>query len=239
MLVIVNVYFPVNDGTVSSRVNLNDTLRGIRRAAGSQPFNYLLVAGDFNTDISHKTTFSKALLDFADYHFLVLADVQFQFGDSVGWTFETHSGLSHSWIDHVLVSSRIASAVSEVSTLDHVSNFSDHRPLLAVCQLHLAELITHTDRPTQRKISIVWNKASNEDLQRYSELVNHRLQDISLSDDIVHCTEPFCHKHQHDLDTHCKAICDCLVQSANICIPDNSHHKCVAGWNEPACFLKH
>jgi len=53
-------------------------------------------------------------LDFADYHPLVLADVQF--GDSVGWTFESHCGLSHSWIDHILVSSRIASAVSEVST---------------------------------------------------------------------------------------------------------------------------
>jgi len=48
-----------------------------------------------------------------------------------------------------------------------------------------------------RKISIVWNKGSNEDLQRYSELVNRRLQDISLPDDIVHCTEPFCLNHQH------------------------------------------
>ena len=145
--------------------------------------------------------------------------------------------LGECYQDHVLVSSRIASAVSEVSTLDCVSNFSDHRPILAICQLHLAELITHIDRPTKRKISIVWNKASNEDLQRYSELVNHRLQDISLPDDIVHYTEPFRHNHQHDLDNHCKAICDCLVQSANVCIPDNLHHKRVAGWNESACFF--
>ena len=61
---------------------------------------------------------------------------------------------------------------------------------------------------------------------------------ISKSDDIVHCTEHFCHNHQHDLDIHCKAICDCLVQSANVCIPGNLHHKRVAGWNESACFLK-
>ena len=54
-------------------------------------------------------------MDFADYHSLVLADIQF--GDSVGWTFESHSSLSHSWIDHELVSSRIASAVSKVSTV--------------------------------------------------------------------------------------------------------------------------
>ena len=137
----------------------------------------MLVSGDFNTDISHKTTLSKALLDFADYHSLVLADVQF--GDSVGWTFESHYCLSHSWIDHIiLVSSRMASTVSKMSTLDCVSNFSDHRPILAVCQLQLVGMSSHIDRPTKRKISIVWDKASNEDLQRYSELVNHRLQGV-------------------------------------------------------------
>ena len=122
--------------------------------------------------------------------------------------------------------------------MDFVSNFSDHRSILAVCQLHLAEMIIYIDRLTKWKISNVWNKASNVDLQWYSELVNHRLQDISLPNDIVHCTEPFCHNHQHDLDTHCKAICDCLVQSANVCIPSNSHRKRVAGWNESACLLK-
>ena len=75
-MLIANVYFPTNDGTVSSKVNLNDTLGEIEGLLASQQFDYLLVAGDFNTDISPKTTFSKALLDFADYHSLVLADVQ-------------------------------------------------------------------------------------------------------------------------------------------------------------------
>ena len=61
--------------------------------------------------------------------------------------------------------------MSEVSTVDCVSNFSDHRPILVVCQLYIAGMIAHIDRPTKREISIVWNKASNKDLQWYSELV--------------------------------------------------------------------
>ena len=40
------------------------------------------------------------------------------------------------------------------------------------------------------------------------------------------------------MDAHCKAICDCHVQSVNVCIPSNSHHKHVAGLNECACLLK-
>ena len=75
-------------------------------------------------------------------------------------SFESHRGLSHLWTDHILVSSRIASVVSEVSTLDCLSNFSDHRPILAVCQLHLVGMNTHVDRPTKKKISIVWDKLS-------------------------------------------------------------------------------
>ena len=47
---------------------VNDTLGELEGLLASQQFDYMLVAGDFNTDISHKTTFSKALLDFADYH---------------------------------------------------------------------------------------------------------------------------------------------------------------------------
>ena len=61
------------------------------------------------------------LLDFTDDHLLVFADLEFW--EAVGWTFESHSGRSHSWIDHVLISSSIANAVTEVYTLDCVSNF--------------------------------------------------------------------------------------------------------------------
>ena len=150
MLLIANAYFLTNDGTVSGKFKLNDSLGELEGLLASQQFNYLLVAGDFNTDISHKTIFSNTLLDFADYHSLVLAGVQFR--DSVGWTFDSHSGLSHAWIDHVLVSSRIDSAVSEVSTKDCVSNFSDHRSILAGCQLHLhvAEMITYSHLQTNQ-----------------------------------------------------------------------------------------
>ena len=83
------------------------------------------------------------LLDFADDHLLVFADLEF--GEAVGWIFESHSGKSHSWIDHVLISSSIANVVSEVCTLDCVSNFSDHGPILARCDLHLGGLATTTE----------------------------------------------------------------------------------------------
>ena len=169
------------------------------------------------------------LLDFADHHLLVFADLQF--GEAVGWTFESHSGKSHSWIDHVLISSSIASVVSEVCTLDCVSNFSDHRPILARCDLHLGRLATTTELPSKCGSLIVWDNACNEHLQRYSRLVCQWLDDFTLPDSIVYCTNPSCQNHQQTLDAYCNAIYECLIHSAKDCIPV---HQCrrVAAWVE-------
>ena len=79
---------------------------------------------------------------------------------------------------------------------------------------------------------------SNEDMQQYVILnVNHRLQDISLPNDIVHCTEPCCHNHPHDLDTHCN-IRQFVIVLFSLQMNVNSHCKHVAGWNESACLWK-
>ena len=85
-----------------------------------------------------------------------------EFGEAVGWIFESHSGKSHSWIDHVLISSSIVNIVFEVCTLDCVSNFSDHRPILARCDLRLGGLATTTEIPSKCGSLIVWDNASNE-----------------------------------------------------------------------------
>ena len=52
LLLIANVYFPTYDGTVSSKVNLNHILGELEGLLASQQFDYLLVVGDFNMDIS-------------------------------------------------------------------------------------------------------------------------------------------------------------------------------------------
>ena len=84
----------------------------------------------------------------------------------------------------VLISSNI---VSEVCTLDCVCNFSDHRPILARCDLHLGGLATTTALQSKYGSLIVWDNASNEDLQHYSRLVCQRLDDLTLADSIVYC----------------------------------------------------
>ena len=45
---------------------INDMLRELEELLIAPQFDYLLVAGDFNTDVGHSPIFTKKLLDFAD-----------------------------------------------------------------------------------------------------------------------------------------------------------------------------
>ena len=103
--------------------------------------------------------------------------------------------------------------------------------------MHLGGLATTTELPSKCGSLLVWDNASNEDLQRYSRLVCQRLDDLTLPDSIVYCTNPSCQNHQQTLDVYCNAICECLIYSAKDCIPVHQRRR-VAGWNDSASFLK-
>ena len=93
------------------------------------------------------------------------------------------------------------------------------RPILARCDLHLGGLASTTEMPSKSGSLIVWDNASNEDLQRYSRLVRQRLDDLTLADSIVYYTNPSCQNNQQTLYVYCNAICECLIHSAKDCIP--------------------
>ena len=58
--------------------------------------------------------------------------------------------------------------------------------------------LTTTEMPSKCGSLIVWDNASNEDLQCYMlfRLVCQRLDDLTLADSIVYCINPSCQKHQ-------------------------------------------
>jgi len=44
----------------------------------------------------------------------------------------------------------------------------------------------------ERVPSVVWDKASVEDLQHYASLVDMKLKELSNPDNVLHCTGPLC-----------------------------------------------
>ena len=73
------------------------------------------------------------------------------------------------------------------------------------------------------------NEAFNEDLQHYASLVYSRLNELSIPDDVLFCTNTLCQEHKSTLDCYCQSICDCLIESVKMCIPTTTVCKRVAG----------
>jgi len=61
-------------------------------------------------------------MNFFDHHALTVDTIYVQFGDKVGWTFESHSGYQ-TWIDRIAVSNSLLSRVLKVHTSDFVATF--------------------------------------------------------------------------------------------------------------------
>ena len=120
-----------------------------------------------------------------------------------------------------------------------MSNLSDHRPVCTVCQLEFGVVFPDDTIGVEQHSSIVWNKASNEDLQRYTSLVYSRLDKLSTPDDVLFCTNPLGQEHKSAMDCYCQSICDCLIESAEMCVPTTTVSKRVARWNVSARLLKH
>ena len=89
-LLVVNVYFPTDDGSTTSKDALIFVLGELEALIGTQQCDHLLVAGDFNIDFSRNSVCCRTVLNFFNQHALIPVDLHF--GDNVGWTFETHTG---------------------------------------------------------------------------------------------------------------------------------------------------
>ena len=73
----------------------------------------------------------------------------------------------------------------------------------------------------------------------YNVMLHLFTQDLmNCLSDVLFCTNPLCQEHKSAMDRYCQSICDCLVESAKMCIPITTVCKRVAGWNVSACLLK-
>ena len=145
----------------------------------TQQFDHLMVAGNFNIDFSRSTASYRTLMNFFDHHALTVDTIDVQFGDKVGWTFESHSGY-RTWIDRIAVSNGLLSRVLKVHTSDFVLKFSNHWPLFALFQLQFGTMSPNEAIKLECVPSVVWDKASVEDLQHYASLVDMKLKELSI-----------------------------------------------------------
>ena len=160
-ILLINVYLPTDYHTDTSDADFNICLGELSGFIDSQAFDYLLIGGDFNTNLHFNTSRYNILKDFMLEYDLVCVDLS----TSITHTYERDGGLVTSWPDHFLVNSSLAGYVSSVRTLQTGSNLSDHLPLYADLKYQLPLLsIPKTDHDNAAN-KVHWEYISNSEVE--------------------------------------------------------------------------
>lgn len=133
-VLLINVYCPCENGSTEGFDALNEILANIANILDTYKAQYVVIGGDFNTDLSKDTTHSVLIKEFLDEYGIkyckseMFGSVNIQFER----TFACETTGAGSCIDFFCVSDNICNNVMRYKVLDMYSNHSDHRPIL--CQ---------------------------------------------------------------------------------------------------------
>ena len=201
--------------------------------------NYVIIAGDLNTDLSRNTYFSHELQQFCnneDFCTLTCSDLC-----DFSYTFESAMG-SRSLIDHVIVSKNLLSCVERYNTHDSVDNTSDHLPVTAnfnfICEYLLCDNVVN-----EKSTKAAWYKASVNNISSYKDHLDKYLSKNGANFDVFSCKQNACSNKLHidEIDLIHKQIVDACVEASKRSIPSivcgdkvvvNTNSRSMPGFNE-------
>ena len=238
LLLLVCLYLPYDDGMVSDAYKFVEVLGELQGFLDSRHFDLLSIVGDFNVDFTrtHRPR-TDELLCFMRATGLVASDLQ---SPSIQFTYESDSGLTRSWVDHVLFFVEASSYIKHVVTLHSGANLSDHLPLLVSidCQPRMSLLGMQRSLPSALQRRVAWYKASEEQIETYQSRMLEAVSQLAIPDQLVNCLDPHCSVHFNLLNSICDKLVHCLVSCDECVIPLVSTKKIVANWNTEVRSLR-
>ena len=231
------VYMPSDCGSASYSEYLN-TLGELEGFIFSHSCDVNIVVGDFNVDFDCGGHLASLLLDFMANLGLVASDLCFR--SSIGYTYESDSGLARSWIDHVICSQASSALISGLQAVHSGSILSDHFPLFFSLNVQPKSLPTSAGRTlgTSHLARINWDKVNSSNIQDYCEMLSHSLLPLPAS--VSNCVSSCCLNHRSDLDIWAQNLTSSLLDCAFKCFPIHCHSytKKLVGWKEYAASSK-
>ena len=127
------------------------------------------------------------LKSFMDAHSMVTC-IDLPVAD-VPYTYICHYGTSR--IDHLFVSSELVINVTSCYHIDDHLHF-DHVPIVATVDLDVSHVKLCERMPTER---INWSRASEKQLNQYTNDLDALLKDIDIDEDVLCCKDIHCTSH--------------------------------------------
>ena len=178
-LLIINVYMPVDDGSLNSFNIFNDVINEINRLTQQYNDFKTIIGGDLNIDLtSDKHSRNKDIfVDFLNDYSLLSSDNIF---NNVSYTYESYNG-TKSILDYFIFSENCLNEISNFSCLYDGNNLSDHFPIsFSLTNDKSINYLMEGEREEENFNSFDWKKASEEELSNYKYVLNELLKDTYL-----------------------------------------------------------
>ena len=225
-ILIITVYMPWDEQKEGENLDeFNGVLDAIQAVCSACDTEYIIIGGDLNCDLTRDVPQTHALMDFVERENLYLA--LNHSNSSV-----THTHESFSTIDHFMVTPNLSDFIIKYETLETVNNFSDHIPILMQMNLDITYLQT-----VKRSIypSVSWTKCTKEQIGRYQNVIDQKLDSIHLDFEVFACRDTKCSIHSNQIRNWYNEVVKIILDASKTSLPmtgNKQKPKTVPGWNE-------
>ena len=229
----VNVYMPNDDGSMNNFNLYGDILDEISSLLILYQDYECIIGGDMNVDIERNSLNTNLLKYFIESENMKCSNSEYNLPGK--YTFENSLG-NRSKIDCFLYES--CSVVANYDILVDGDNLSDHNPIMIILCTK-SEINNSIDSSEEYdKEKLCWNKADNNDISQYKNMLNVLLQEVVIPGDVKNCKSFNCKIHGNEILNYMDSIINCLILASQVAIPkskikfNNKEGRCMPGWNE-------
>ena len=240
-ILLICAYMP-NDNMHKNNVNEEfvDTCMDIQKIIETVSHDQLVLAADWNTDLSRKTAQTQYLKQFMGF---VNVKNCFSHGNAVKEdTFYAFSGNGSSCIDYYLLSESIYSNILLCNVVWEGINLSPHQPVLLTFKAKLVEKsnvpsYSHTKTEQDKTVPRhAWCRANKEHIEQYQRNLDKEIKKIVIPDELLKCDKINCDEESHKylIDTLADDIIQSCLCASKFAIPERKSKNGVPKWNDLA-----
>lgn len=235
-MLLINVYMPTDGGGNENVREFRETLQEISAVIESVGQNYVILGGDFNTDLSRVGSQHTRMLN----HFLQSENLMAALTNrinTVDYTYENITTGSRSLIDHFMVSENLFDLLSTYGVEHKGYNPSDHSTLFM--SVNIPPPVIY-DTTIKSEIKPDWGKVSQDHIADYRALLSDLLDGIVIPHEAIMCQHLKCTEHRIEIDCfHDRIIDACLSASwETIPLDRGGAPNGRAGWDDNVNNLK-
>ncbi|XP_022818122.1 uncharacterized protein LOC111350703 [Spodoptera litura] len=230
-LLVITVYMPTNSN--DNLCEFTECLSELNAIIEGNDVNSVIILGDFNAHPGK--LFHSELLSFCTEQSWSCVDTELLPNDT--YTYVCGASGSHSWLDHCVVTTAARSAILSASVLNSDVYWSDHYPLLLVCNFNAIR--SSCQQPTKTsnisRNSVKWGERNTNQIDKYHRICNSKLKLIDFPPEFQCCADGMCNIDEHKflLDDMYNKIINILTRAAkaSYSLPKRNNYRYVTGWN--------